>query len=130
MAKIEAEFSLTPKQEKAVITLLNEPTLKEAATSAGVTETTLWRWMQEEAFRSAYMEARRAAVQRGIARMQSATCEAVETLRSVMNDQTSKGSERVSAAKAIIEFAYKGIDIEDVAARLAVVEALLKDKPK
>jgi hypothetical protein len=69
--------------------------------------------MQEEAFRSPYMEARRNAVQQAVARMQSATSEAVEALRAVMNDETSKGSERVRAAKAVIEFAFKGISLED-----------------
>src|ERR1041385_2962644 len=104
------DSAMTPKQERAIIALLSEPTMAGAATAAGISEVTLWRWLQDKGFRAVYMEARRAAVQRAIARMQSATCEAVETLRAVMNDQTSKGSERVSAAKAIIEFAYKGID--------------------
>jgi hypothetical protein len=76
------------------------------------------------------MQARRLAVQRAIARIQAVTTEAVETLREVMNDKSAKGSERVSAAKAVIELAYKGIDLEDFATRLAVIEDTLKDRAR
>ena len=51
-------------------------------------------------------------------------------LRKVMNDKAAKGSERVSASKAVIELAYKGIDLEDFAKRLEVIEATLKDRRK
>lgn len=126
----QADSAITSKQEKAIIALLSEPTMADAANATGISEVTLWRWLQDESFRLLYMQARRAAVQRAIARMQSATSEAVETLRAVMKDESAKGSERVSAAKAIIEFAYKGIDLEDFAARLSAIEAVMKDKPK
>lgn len=125
-----ADSNITSKQEKAIIALLSEPTMADAANAAGISEVTLWRWLQDDSFRALYLQARRAAVQRAIARMQSATSEAVETLRAVMKDESAKGSERVSAAKAIIDFAYKGIDLEDFAARLSAIEAAVKDKPK
>src|SRR5687767_3659604 len=86
--------TISSKQEKAIIALLNEPTTKEAAIAAGVSEVTLWRWLQDKEFRASYMEARRLAVQRAIARIQAVTSEAVETLREVMNDKAAKGSER------------------------------------
>ncbi|HEX5733947.1 MAG TPA: hypothetical protein VF131_14025 [Blastocatellia bacterium] len=45
----------------------------------------MWRWLQDKDFRASYMEARRLAVRRVIARIQAVTSEAVETLREVMN---------------------------------------------
>src|SRR5215467_4883305 len=62
-----AELKLTPKQEKAIFALLEEPTLKKAAATAGVNPTTLWRWLKTTDFRQAYMLARWKAVQQGIA---------------------------------------------------------------
>jgi hypothetical protein len=88
----------------------------------------LWRWLQQPEFRKSYMEARRLAVQRAIARTQAATSEAVETLREVMNDQTAKGSERIAAAKAILDYAMKGIELEDHEQRLSELEAKLAEK--
>src|SRR5437773_507121 len=99
LATAETPISMTTnRQEKAIIALLTEPTMKEAAEAAGVSEVTLWRWLQNADFRASYMEARRLAVQRAIARTQAATSEAVSTLREVMSDQSAKGSERIAAA--------------------------------
>jgi hypothetical protein len=55
--------------------------------------------------------------------VQCATGEAVETLRSVMQDAEAPASARVSAAKAMLETAVKGIEIEDLEVRIATLEA-------
>lgn len=123
-ATLTAE-SLSPKQQRAIFALLSEPTLEDAAKQTGVQRTTLWRWLQEPDFRSSYMQARRLAVQRAIARTQAVTSEAVETLREIMSDKSAKGSERVAAAKAIIDYAFKGVELEDLAQRLEAVEAAM-----
>jgi hypothetical protein len=126
LATDETSISLTTsRQEKAIIALLNEPTTKDAAETAGVSEVTLWRWLQNPEFRASYMEVRRVAVQRAIARTQAATSEAVDTLREVMSDKSARGSERISAAKAILDYAMKGIELEDHEMRLQDLEARL-----
>src|SRR2546423_9657819 len=126
LAPAENPISITSnRQEKAIIALLNEPTMKEAAEAAGVSEVTLWRWLQTAGFRAAYIEARRLVVQQAIARTQAATSEAVSTLREVMNDQSAKGSERIAAAKAILDYAMKGIELEDHEQRLMELEGKL-----
>ena len=126
LATDEMPISITSnRQEKAIVALLNEPTMKEAAEIAGISEVTLWRWLQNADFRKSYMEARRLAVQRAIARTQAITSEAVETLREVMNDKAATGSERIAAAKAILDYAMKGIELEDHEQRLGELEAKL-----
>src|SRR5215207_5562056 len=119
---------ITSKQEKAIIALLNEPTTKQAAEVAGVSEVTLWRWLQDSDFRTYYMEARRRAVQRAIARTQAVTSEAVETLREIMNSASAMPSARVAAAKAILDYAMKGIELEDHERRLDEIEKALAAK--
>jgi hypothetical protein len=54
---------------------------------------------------------------------QRVTGEAVETLRSVMQDADAPASARGSAAKAILETAVKAGELEDLEARLAALEA-------
>lgn len=125
----DSDSKLTPIQERAIIALLSNSTMKRAALSVGVDETTLWRWLQDKDFHAAYMKARRDTVSRAIARLQQASTEAVNTLREVMKDKTAKGSERVSAAKAVLEFSIKAVEIEDMAERLAQVEAILAAQP-
>ena len=115
---------LPRRKEQAISALLLHATLSEVAAALAVDESTLRRWLREDtAFQTAYREARRAVVQHAITQVQRATGEAVETLRSVMQDAEAPASAKVSAAKAILETAVKGIEIEDLAARIAALEA-------
>src|SRR4051794_17795764 len=118
MADIDA---LTPKQHKAIVALLNEPTMGAAAKHAGVGERTLYTWLTEPAFDTAYRTARRKAVQQAIGRLQQVSAAAVSVLVRVMaNEQTPAGT-RVMAAKSVLEFAIKAVELEDIEARLAAL---------
>ena len=115
--------TLTARQEQSITALLVQGSLQAAAEASGIHEKMLRRWLREDtAFQAAYRDARRAVVQHAIAQVQRATGEAVETLRTVMQDSESPASARVSAAKAMLATAVKGIDIEDLAARTATLE--------
>ena len=84
---------------------------------------TAWRWLKDATFQAAYREARRAVVQQAITQVQHATGEAVETLRAVMQDSEAPASAKVSAAKTILETAVKAVELEDLEARIAALEA-------
>lgn len=113
---------LTKKQEQGVLALITSSTTKDAAQVCGVSEVTLWRWLQVEEFQQAYMTARREAVRLAIARLQQTSGEAVEVLRDVMKDTTVTPAARVTAAKTILEMSIKAVEIEDMAIRLAELE--------
>lgn len=117
-----------PKQTRAMLALLEYPTLKEAAAAVGVGETTLWRWSQEPSFKAAYMDARREAVKQSIAHLQRATGEAVTCLRDVMKSAKASDSAKVSAARAVLELALKAVEIEDLAERLAALEKVIEQQ--
>jgi uncharacterized protein (UPF0147 family) len=99
--------------------------MKEAAEAAGISETTLWRWLQIKEFHTAYMKARRESVKQGIARLQNATGEAVSVLQEVMSDKEAPRSVRVTAAKAIIEYSIKAVEVEDLAHRVDELESVM-----
>ena len=115
---------LSRKQEQGIKALLIQSTLGEAATAIGVDERTLRRWLRDNAvFQMAYRQARRAVVQHAIVQVQQATGEAVETLRKVMQAADAPASAEVSAAKTILETAVKAVELEDLEARIASLEA-------
>ena len=113
---------LPQKQTKAIVSLLNCRTVSEAATQAGVNESTVWRWMREEAFQDALQEAKQRIVTQAIIQLQQATGEAVGTLRGIMADGEAPASARVTAAKAVLDMAVKAIKMEDLEARLMTLE--------
>jgi len=118
--------ALTPKQTRAMLAMLEHPTLRDAASAVGIGESTLYRWAQIPAFKSAYMDARREAVRQSIAHLQSATGEAVTCLRNVMNSKTGSDAAKVSAARAVLELALKAVEIEDLAERVQQLEILME----
>ncbi len=111
---------LSPQQEGAIVALLSDPGLTGAAKAAGVGKATLWRWMQQPAFREAYRHARRKAVEQARARQQQASGEA---LREVMNDQDAPHASRVSAARTVLDMAMQATNEEEIEKRLAALEA-------
>lgn len=127
--KDESKPGLTRKQEGGIAALLIQPTMKEAATAAGVNEATLWRWLQSREFHAAYMKARRDSVKQALARLQQTTTEAVTVLRDIMIDTDAPCSVRVTAAKAIIDYSIKAVEVEDLEQRVFELEQLITQKP-
>jgi hypothetical protein len=104
---------LTGKQEAAIAALLSEPTHIGAAARAGVSEATLYRWLQSPEFRAAYRQARRELVEAAIGRVQTACGRAVEALLSIAHKGRRDG-DRVRAAVAILDLAHRGLHDADI----------------
>ncbi len=118
----------TRKQEQAIIALMTAPTMADAAKAAGISEITLWRWLQLPAFLQRYREAKRQAFGQAISQLQQAAVDAVRTLRAVATDEEASPSARVSAARAILEIGVKAVEIEDLTARLEELEAKVEGR--
>lgn len=123
----ENQSNLSTKQEKAILALLTEPTIRQAAEVSGVGETTLYRWMQEKEFNQAFKDARKQAFSQTISRLQQATTDAVQTLRDIMTSADAPASSRVTAAKTVIEMAYKAYEMEDLAAELEEIKNYIEE---
>lgn len=122
--------NLTPKQEKAIMALLAEPTIKQAAETAGIGETTLHRWLNEEDFSKAYKTARKNALGQTISRLQQVTTEAVDTLKDIMANKESPASSRVTAARTVLEMAFKAFEVDDLTEQLEELEQYIKEQGK
>jgi hypothetical protein len=122
------ETKLTPKQEQAIIALLNHPTTKAAGEASGVSETTLWRWLHLPDFQQRYRAARRHLVESSIGRLQQACGDAVETLASISKNTGEPASARVAAARTIIEQSLRAVELEDLAERVERLETLLEER--
>jgi hypothetical protein len=111
------------KKEEAIAALLTQRNIEEAAKVAGIGTNTLLRWLKVPEFQTAYREARRDAFRQAIARLQQGTSAAATTLLKTMIDGATPASVKVRAAEAIFSHAAKAIEIEDIEARVAALEA-------
>jgi hypothetical protein len=114
---------LTPRQERALLALLEEASITAAARGARIGERTLRRWLAQPAFADSYRAARRDCVKQATARLQHAATDAVQTLVAVMNDTTATHAARVAAARTVLEETRRAAELEDLAERVATLEA-------
>jgi hypothetical protein len=82
----------------------------------------LRRWMRLPDFQAAYLQARREAVTQALARLQQGSGAAATVIFKVMVDANVPPSVRLRAAECLFQNAVKGIEIEDIEARVAALE--------
>jgi hypothetical protein len=116
---------ISRKQDLAIAALLEMPTTGAAAKAAGVSEQTLWRWMQVPGFQSQYRVARQRTVEQAIARLQQVAGEAVGVLREIMMDPQNSATPPVLAARSILEFSLKAAEL-DLTVRVEELERRLE----
>lgn len=121
---------LTPRQEQAVVALLNEPTVSRAAESIGMSERTVYRWLDEPGFSRAYRKARREAFAQAISLTQRYAPAAVHTLAKIMGDESAGATARVSAATALLKFSRESIELDDLAERVDALERAAQEEER
>ena len=118
--------TLTEKQEAAIVALLTCQTTEEAARSCGVSRATLHRWMQQGDFQDALRGARVKILDTATMQLRQAATDAVDTLK--RNLTCGQPGAEIRAAVAILDTAYKGAELEDLAARIETLEQALAEQ--
>ena len=112
-----------------MLALLGEKTISNAAKAAGVDESTLRRWLAEdEAFQAAYAEARQAAFQAGINRVQALTARAVDTLEDLLGEKD-YSNVRMGAARTVAELGIHQHDADTILRKLNEIETSERRQP-
>lgn len=126
MAEIEENFNA--KMETAIIALIEQPTIEDAARVAGVSARSLWRWLARNDFKRRLNEARAMVYENSLNELKSASLVAVRTLVEVAQDKEATASARVSASVAILANGFKAIEQSEFKERLERLEQLLTEK--
>jgi hypothetical protein len=97
------------KKEEAIVALLSQRSIEEAARAINVGYKTLLRWLEIPEFRDAYRRARREGVHQAIARLRQATGAAGLTMLKLMTDPNVLAAVRLRAAECVFDHAIKGV---------------------
>ena len=119
MTRIEG---LTRKQKAGLAALAETASLDEAARTAGVAPASLVRWLRRDEFQKAHQDLKKESVTQALSRLQHTSGEAVETIRSIMNDPKNQANVRFTAAKTLLDLALKATELEDLEARITRLE--------
>lgn len=112
----------TGKQLNFIFALLSEPTITLACKKAKVAEKTAYTWFKDPCFQMHYKELRHDFIKNTTAKLQANSNRAVDALVNIMENESLSALARVQSAKTILEFAYKGAEIEDIQDRLDKLE--------
>jgi len=110
-------------RERAIVALLTAPRLEDAARQSGVSKSTLCRWLQEPAFQDAFRAARRRVLEAALSSLQEAAAAAVAALK--RNLGCRKASVEVQAARAILDYSMRSVELLELEERVRQLEASL-----
>ena len=111
------------KKEQAIIALLQQRSVEDAARMTDVSIRTLYRWMKDPDFDAAYREAKRASFSQSVARLHQMASAAVTTMGKIMVDPSMPASTRVKAAECILSHTTRAVEIETIETRLEQLES-------
>jgi len=115
-------------RDKAILALLSEKNIPAAAAKCRIGERTLHRWLTSDAaFKAAYAEARQAAFEAGMSRVQALTGKAVDTLEELLGEKKHPNV-RLGAARTVVEIAMHQRDAETLRGLDAEPERISADE--
>ena len=117
--------TLTRKQRRAIAALLNSRTIQDAATNAGVSERTLYRWLVETTFVLAMRAAEGNAIAEAVRVLITDLATNHNTLRTLRDDIKLPASVRLRAAVSLDDSLLRWRQLLDIETRLTRLEEVV-----
>ena len=105
--------------KEIALAVLTSPNRKAAAEKAGISYTTLRRYLKNSEFKTVLQETKKALFGEAMQKAQAYSLDALETLQAVHKNPVLNESARVSAAKGILELAIQLHSMEAIESELA-----------
>lgn len=113
-------------KEKILAALLYCNTRKEAAAYSGVSERTLYSYLQDPEFVKEYEGAKKELIRSASEQIQRSLEPSITALRAIAEDKAAGKTARVQAARALLEYGIRLTEMEDICRRLDELEGTLK----
>ncbi len=128
MTEPQEQTPLTARQEAFIAALLTSPSVLAASKKAKIGEATAYRWLKEPHIQEAYQAAQQEVYQEGISALKGAARLAVNTLVSCLQCEETPVHVKVRAADIVLKQAIELHSIQELEARIAELEALVKER--
>ena len=122
--------ALSSRQGKAIAALLSSKTVLAAAQLSGGSVRTLTRWLGEDDFKAALLEAEWEAIDAATRRLIGLQGAAIDTLQETLSDRKALPGIRMRAAQSILDFLMRLRDLRNIEKRLAALEAIINEYQK
>lgn len=120
---------LSRRQERALLALLENDgsALNRVAEKAKISESSLYRYLKDEAFLARWRELRAQAVEQAVSNLQSLAAEAVETMR--RNLSSGHAPSEVRTAVSVLRQSLEAVDLFGLTQRIARLEKDMASRP-
>jgi hypothetical protein len=116
---------LTSTQRKAIAHLLASRNVEEAAKASGISERTLYRWMADEVFHAALVEAETHAIDYAVRRLVVLQDRAIDTLADVLENEKASITIKVRASLGLIDALIRLRELRNLEGRLVALEQMI-----
>jgi hypothetical protein len=120
--EMHGNAQISPKQEQAIMLLLEGNSLVDTAEQCRINEGTIRRWQKEAAFQEAFTEARKRVLDESFTHLQLRFNKAVDTLNRHLDASDTIPRDQVKAAEVIVD---RTIQIAKLTERIAELETEL-----
>ena len=117
---------LTSNQIKVINCLLQNNSIELASKKAKVSRGTIYSWLKQDVFKNRLEDGRNEIYTEGLNALKVATRKASMTLIELL-DNSDRNTRRL-AAKEIINFAIKAVELKEFEERLSVIEEILEQQ--
>ena len=115
-------------KERALACLLVSDSKAEAAEKAGISDRTLRAYLADPAFKSEYQRRKRKLISDATQQIQKSMKIAISALREIIQRKSSKDSDRITAARLILEYSLRYTEITDILNRIEDLERTVNNE--
>ena len=119
---------MTRKMSDFVTALTSAGTLDEAAAAVGISSATARRWYRLDIVKAELKRLQDEITGHSLTQLKLGISEAVKVLRNVMTDSETPPSARVSAAKTMLDGAFRAVEADDILSRIEALERRAEDE--
>lgn len=110
------------RKNSALLNLLEHNTVSDAAAASGISQATMFRYLQDPVFRSKFQKAKQDMIDTALTKLQRACVKAVDVLVEIMGDKSVAPGIRVRAADSILSRSVDTLKIQALELRISQLE--------
>ncbi|EGO62587.1 hypothetical protein [Acetonema longum] len=115
-------MSRNRREDTILQALITHRTIREAAQAARVTERTIYDYLSNPAFKARYQAVSDDVVRGAANNLRDRMSGAVDVIAGVMDDAEARPQDRLTAAKAILDYGAKYTEMRDILERMQILE--------
>jgi AcrR family transcriptional regulator len=115
-------MALSRNQKNAIKALLSTTTVRDAARVCGLSEATIWNYLQDDEFKQALDRRQDEAIKATVASLVGLHEEAVTVLKEILTDSEASDHVRTRIGLGVLDRIHKSVELTEVLDRLTRLE--------